>query len=200
MNHMKTVVKVWDVPLRLFHWSLVVSFAAAYFTAEFRLGFLHIWIGYFLCVLLLTRIIWGFAGNHYARFHSFIFSRAETMSYLRAMLQGHPKPYLGHNPAGALMVFALLGTLSLVFLSGLMTLAVIDFEGPALFLIDYVNDETSYTVRHVHEWLVNIALVLIPLHLLGVLVGSIQHKENLVRAMITGKKCIVPARRNKEEK
>jgi cytochrome b len=197
---MKTVVKVWDVPVRLFHWSLVLSFAAAYFTAEYRLGFLHVWIGYFLCALLLTRIVWGFAGNQYARFRAFVFSPAETMSYLRAMLQGHPKPYLGHNPAGALMVFALLGTLGLVFISGLVTLSVIDFEGPVLFLANYVDDETSYMIRHVHEWLVNIALVLIPLHLLGVLVGSIQHKENLVRAMITGKKYIAPARRNKEKK
>lgn len=200
MNDMQTIVKVWDVPVRLFHWSLVLSFAAAYLTAEYRFGFLHIWIGYFLCVLLLTRIVWGFAGNQYARFRTFVFSRAETISYLRAMLQGHPKPYLGHNPAGALMVFVLLGTLSLVFMSGLVTLAVIDFEGPVLFLINYVDDETSYMIRHVHEWLVNIALVLIPLHLLGVLVGSIQHKENLVRAMITGKKYIAPACMNKEKK
>jgi len=198
MNDMQTIVKVWDVPVRLFHWSLVLSFAAAYLTAEYRLGFLHIWIGYFLCVLLLTRIVWGFAGNQYARFRTFVFSRAETISYLRAMLQGHPKPYLGHNPAGALMVFALLGTLSLVFMSGLVTLAVIDFEGPVLYLANYVDDETSYMIRHVHEWLVNIVLVLIPLHLLGVLVGSIQHKENLVHAMITGKKCIASASRAPE--
>jgi len=188
MNESDNTVKVWDAPVRLFHWSLVVSFAAAYFTAEFHIGFVHVWIGYFLCALLLTRIFWGFAGNQYARFRSFIFSPRETATYMRAMLQGNPAHYFGHNPAGALMVFALLGLLLLIFLSGLATLAVIDFEGPLLFLINSIDDETSYAIRHLHSWLINLALVLIPLHLLGVLFGSIQHKENLVRAMITGSK------------
>ncbi len=182
------ILKVWDLPVRLFHWILVLSFAAAYLTAEFHLGFLHVWIGYFLCVLLPLRVLWGFIGNRYARFSSFVFSPKETVEYIRSLRGGKPKHYLGHNPAGALMVFALLGLLALVFSSGLATLAVIDFEGPLLFLIDYLDDDTSYTLRHLHGWLVDIALVLIPLHLLGVAAGSIQHKENLVRAMITGKK------------
>ncbi len=181
-------VKVWDLPVRLFHWSLVLAFAAAYFSAELKVGFIHVWIGYFLCVLLLARVGWGFAGNEFARFRSFIFSPAETLAYVRSLRQGQPVHYLGHNPAGALMVFALLGLLALTFLSGLVTLAVIDFEGPLLFLIDYVDDDTSYFVRHLHGWLVNGILILIPLHLLGVVAGSIQHQENLVRAMFTGKK------------
>lgn len=188
MNDETQQIKVWDLPVRLFHWSLVLGFAAAYLTAELQVGFVHVWIGYFLCVLLLARVGWGFAGNEYARFRSFIFSPAETLAYVRSLRQGQPVHYLGHNPAGALMVFALLGMLALTFLSGLVTLAVIDFEGPLLFLIDYVDDETSYLVRHVHGWLVDGILILIPLHLLGVVAGSIQHKENLVRAMLTGKK------------
>lgn len=182
------ILKVWDLPVRLFHWALVLSFAAAYFTAEFHLGFLHVWIGYFLCALLPARVLWGFIGNRYARFNSFIFSPKETVEYFRSLRAGKPTHYLGHNPAGALMVFALLGLLAFIFSSGLATLAVIDFEGPLLFLIDYVDDDTSYALRHLHGWLVDIALLLVPLHLLGVAAGSIQHKENLVRAMITGKK------------
>lgn len=181
-------VKVWDLPVRLFHWSLVLGFVSAYLTAEFHIGFLHTLIGYFLCGLVLARIVWGFAGNQYARFSSFIFSPAETIAYVRSLRSGNPIHYFGHNPAGALMVFALLGTLALIFLSGLTTLAVIDFEGPLLFLINYFDDNTSYAVRHLHGWLVDAALILIPLHLLGVVSGAIQHKENLVRAMITGKK------------
>ncbi len=181
-------VKVWDLPVRVFHWSLVLGFAAAYLTAEFQIGFIHVWIGYFLCVLLLARVGWGFWGNEFARFRSFIFSPTETLAYVRSLRQGQPVHYLGHNPAGALMVFALLGLLALTFLSGLVTLAVIDFEGPLLFLIDYVDDDTSYFVRHLHGWLVDTVLILIPLHLIGVVAGSIQHKENLVRAMFTGKK------------
>jgi cytochrome b len=182
------IVKVWDVPTRLFHWTLVLSFASAYLTAEFHVGFLHTLIGYFLCVLLLARVVWGFAGNQYARFKSFIFSPQETLAYLRSLVKNNPRHYFGHNPAGALMVFGLLALLLLIFLTGLVTLAVIDFEGPLLFLADSFDDEASYAVRHLHGWLINIALVMIPLHLLGVLVGSIQHKENLVRAMVTGKK------------
>lgn len=188
MNMSDESVKVWDVPVRLFHWTLVLSFTAAYLTAEFHVGFLHTLIGYFLCVLVLARVFWGFAGNRYARFSSFIFSPQETLAYLRSLRQGSPKHYFGHNPAGALMVFALLGVLALIFLSGLTTLAVIDFEGPLLFLIDYFDDDASYVARHLHGWLVDAALILIPLHLIGVAAGSIQHKENLVRAMVTGKK------------
>jgi cytochrome b len=184
----KQNVKVWDLPTRLFHWMLVSSFIAAYISAEFHFGFLHYLIGYFLCLLLLGRIIWGFTGNQYARFKSFIFSPQETLAYVSSMKQNNLIHYYGHNPAGALMVFAVLALLLLIFMTGLITLAVIDFEGPLLFLANYLDDETSYAVRHLHGWLIDIALVVIPLHVLGVIVGCFQHKENLVRAMITGNK------------
>jgi cytochrome b len=183
-------VTVWDAPLRLFHWGLALSFVLAYLSAKFHLGFLHVLIGYFVCALLLMRMLWGVVGNEYARFSSFIFSSGETLAYLRSMLKNNPKHYAGHNPAGALMVFALLGSMALILLSGLATLAAIDFEGPLLFLANYLSDDMSYAVHHWHGWLVDFALLLIPLHLLGVIVGSVQHKENLVRAMITGKKKI----------
>lgn len=192
MNDNEKSVKVWDVPVRLFHWTLVLSFAAAYLTAEFHIGFLHTLIGYFLCVLVLARVFWGFAGNQYARFSSFIFSPSETWAYMRSMFGRHPiKHYYGHNPAGALMTFALLALLTLIFSTGLVTLAVIDFEGPLLFLANSVSDETSYFLRHAHDFFVDVALLLIPLHLLGVVGGSIWHNENLVRAMVTGMKKIV---------
>lgn len=186
-NNQKNVT-VWDLPVRLFHWLLVLGFSCAYLTAIYHLGFLHTYTGYFLCILLLARMIWGFAGSKYARFSSFTYSIAETAAYLRSLTQRKPKRYLGHNPAGALMVFTLLSVLSLTLLTGLITLAVIDFEGPLLFLNAYFNDETSYTLRHLHGWLVNAALFLIPVHLIGVAQASIQHKENLLKAMFTGKK------------
>jgi len=188
MNNDEQTVKVWDRPTRLFHWTLVLSFALSYLSAEFHIGFIHTLIGYFLCGLLAARLIWGFVGNKYARFSSFVFSPRETLSYIRDMRQNTPKHYFGHNPAGAIMVFALLGLLVLILLTGLLTLATIDFEGPLLFLTTSVDDNTSYAIHHLHGWLIDIALILIPLHLLGVAVGSIQHKENLVRAMFTGKK------------
>lgn len=179
------------MPVRLFHWSLVLGFVLAYLTAEAHILEVHVLIGYALIALLVFRLFWGFAGNQYARFKSFLFSPQETMAYMKSMRGGHPAHYYGHNPAGALMVFGLLALLAVIFTSGLVTLAVIDFEGPLLFLANWVSDDTSYFFRHAHDFFVDVALLLIPLHLLGVVAGTIQHKENLVRAMVTGMKKIV---------
>lgn len=182
-------VKVWDLAVRLFHWTLVLGCISAYLTAEYRFREVHVLIGYGLSLLLVARIIWGFYGNRYARFDSFVFSPGETLAYMRSMFGKHPvKYYFGHNPAGALMVFTLLTLLTLIFSTGLVSLAVIDFEGPLLMLEHYVSDETSYAFRHVHEYLTNAGLALVALHLMGVVGGSIQHKDNLVKAMITGNK------------
>ena len=181
-------VTVWDRFLRFFHWTLVLCFATAFISGEARASAIHVMIGYVLCVLLAARVYWGFKGSEYARFRAFIFPIGEAFAYLRSMLKGNPKHYYGHNPAGALMVFTMFGLLAVIFASGLLTLGTIDFEGPLVFLANRVSDNASYMFRHLHELLPPVALGLVLLHLLGVLVGSIQHKENLVRAMFTGKK------------
>lgn len=181
-------MKVWDLFVRVFHWSLALGFTTAFISGEVGASELHVLAGYFICVLLVSRMYWGFKGSEYARFRSFVFSVAETRAYFRGMFTGHPQHYFGHNPAGALMVFALFGLLLLILLSGLLTLAAIDYEGPLLFLANRVSDETSYAFSGIHEFLPIIGLALVVLHFLGVAVGSIQHKENLVRAMLTGKK------------
>jgi cytochrome b len=181
-------VKVWDRFLRFFHWTLVLCFATAFISGEANASTLHVLVGYVLCVLLAARVYWGFKGSEYARFRAFIYPVSEALEYLRSMLKGNPKHYYGHNPAGALMVFTMFGLLAVIFISGLLTLGTIDFEGPLVFLANRVSDEASYVFRHLHEFLPPVALGLVLLHLLGVLVGSIQHKENLVRAMLTGKK------------
>jgi len=185
-------IKVWDVPVRLFHWSLVLGFVLAYVSAEVGILAAHVLIGYFLIALLVFRILWGFLGTQYSRFRAFVFSPAETMGYVKAIRAGQPVHYYGHNPAGALMVFGLLSLLAAIFASGLVTLAVIDYEGPLLFLANQVSDDTSYFFRHAHDFFVDVALLLIPLHLLGVIAGSIQHKENLARSMVTGMKKVAP--------
>ncbi len=183
-------IKVWDRFLRFFHWTLVLCFATAFISGEVHLSRIHVLVGYALCVLLAARVYWGFHGSEYARFRAFIFPIGEAVTYLRSMVKGSPRHYYGHNPAGALMVFTLFGLLLVLFATGLLTLGTIDFEGPLAFLANRVSDDTSYAIRHIHEFLPNVALALVLLHLLGVLVGSIQHKENLVRAMITGKKSV----------
>jgi cytochrome b len=181
-------VRVWDLFVRVFHWTLVLSFATAFISGELGVAGIHVLVGYLLCVLWVSRMYWGFKGSEYARFRSFFFSVAETRAYVTGMFKGSPKHYFGHNPAGALMVFTLLGLLALILLSGLLTLASIDYEGPLLFLANRVSDETSYAIKGIHEFLPIIGLVLVVLHILGVAAGNIQHKENLVRAMLTGKK------------
>ena len=181
-------VKVWDRFLRFFHWTLVLCFATAFISGEVHASSIHVLAGYVLCVLLAARVYWGFKGSEYARFRAFIYPVSEALGYLRSMLKGNPRHYYGHNPAGALMVFTMFGLLAVIFISGLLTLGTIDFEGPLVFLANRVSDETSYVFRHLHEFLPPVALGLVVLHLLGVLVGCIQHKENLVRAMLTGKK------------
>lgn len=181
-------VRVWDLFIRIFHWTLVFSFATAFITGELGVGGIHVMVGYLLCALWVSRMYWGFKGSEYARFRSFFFSITETRAYVLGMLKGHPRHYFGHNPAGALMVFALLALLLLILLSGLLTLGTIDYEGPFLFLANGVSDEASYAFKGIHEFLPIVGLVLVVLHILGVAAGSYQHKENLVRAMLTGKK------------
>jgi cytochrome b len=183
-----TEVKVWDLPIRLFHWTLVIGVAAAYISAKYRFSDVHVLVGYALCVLILARVSWGIAGTKYARFTSFCFPFSETAIYLRTMLHGKPRHYVGHNPAGALMVFTMLALLTLIFLTGLATLGAIDFDGPLSALANYLSDEASFLIRHLHAWLVNIGIALVALHLAGVMWGSVQHRENLVKAMITGNK------------
>jgi cytochrome b len=189
-------VKVWDAVIRLFHWTLVAGLVTAYISGEIHASEIHVLIGYALCVLLAIRIYWGFKGSEYARFRSFIFPASEMRAYMRSMFVGHPKHYLGHNPAGALNVFALLATVLLLLVTGLATLSVIDFEGPLLFMANLVSDEASYSIRHIHEFIPNVGLALVALHLMGVVAGSIQHRENLVKAMITGKKKLVDDQNN----
>ncbi|MBI5889128.1 MAG: cytochrome b/b6 domain-containing protein [Nitrosomonadales bacterium] len=188
--HETATVQVWDRFLRFFHWTLALCFATAYISGEVHASTLHEWVGYLLCILLAARVYWGFRGGEFARFRSFLFPPGETLAYGRAMLKGNPKHYFGHNPAGALMVFAMFGLLAAIFASGLLTLGTIDFEGPLVFLANRVSDEASYLFGDLHEFLTHAALVLVLLHLVGVLVGSLQHRENLVRAMLTGKKKI----------
>ena len=183
-----STVTVWDRFLRFFHWTLVLCFATAFISGEVHASSIHVIAGYVLCVLLVARVYWGFKGSEYARFRAFIYPISEALEYLRSMLKGNPRHYYGHNPAGALMVFTMFGLLAVIFISGLLTLGTIDFEGPLVFLANRVSDETSYVFRHLHEFLPPVALGLVAIHLLGVLIGSIQHKENLVRAMLTGKK------------
>ena len=181
-------VRVWDLFVRLFHWSNATLFAAAYLTGEFKANEIHVLAGYAIGILLVMRLVWGVVGTPYARFASFTFGPAETLRYARASMRGHPPHYLGHNPLGALMVFLLLAMLAGIVVTGLIIDGAIEFEGPLLGITGSMTDAQAYAVKRLHETLATITLGLVVLHVLGALVAGILHRENLIRSMFTGLK------------
>lgn len=170
-------VLVWDVPTRVFHWLLVGSFAGAYYTADSeRYRDIHVMLGYILLGLIAFRISWGFVGTRYAQFCSFLFKPSEVIAYLVSLTQQNAKLYLGHNPAGsvAIWLLVLLGTVSGV--TGVMVF----------------QDIGGDIVVEWHDLVSEAMLVVVGLHVLGVIVSSVIHRENLVRSMVTGYKVGTP--------
>jgi cytochrome b len=165
--------RVWDPFVRIFHWSLVISFAIAWFSSSSRDEF-HQWIGFIAAGLITFRLIWGFVGTPYARFGQFIRSPINVLNYLSAIIKGSETRYIGHNPAGGMMVLALLAGVAATALTGwLMTTDT------------YYGDET---MQGIHSLCANGMVVLIIAHLSGVILASRRHKENLVAAMFSGNK------------
>lgn len=170
-------ILVWDVPVRVFHWLMVLSFAGAYITAEseqWRL--LHVTLGYTMAGLVVFRILWGLLGTRYARFSSFIRGPKAVARYFAAMLRRRPEHYVGHNPAGALAIVAMLG----------LTLAIAA-SGWAIY-----NDIGAGWLEEGHELAANVMLAVVLMHIAGVLVASWLHRENLVGAMFSGRKVGTP--------
>ena len=166
-------VKVWDPLVRTFHWSLAASFLLAWISAD-EWDLLHFWAGYAAAALIAFRLVWGLTGPHYARFGQFVKGPATVRAYLGEMLRGREARYIGHNPAGGAMIVCLLAGLAGVSLSGwLMTTDA--FWG-------------SDAMEGAHELLANGLLALVLLHVGGVLFASLRHRENLVRAMVSGRK------------
>jgi cytochrome b len=166
-------ILVWDVPTRVFHWLQVLAFGGAYLLAfSERTRDYHDALGYILLGLLVFRLVWGFIGTRYARFSSFLFKPREIVAYLGSMIKGKPGHYLGHNPAGSVSVWLLLAVGMFICVTGVMSL----------------QDDASDLVIELHGLATNVMLGVIALHLAGVLMSSILHRENLVRAMLTGYK------------
>lgn len=179
-----STVKAWDPLVRVFHWSLVFFFLLA-FTTEDDWMDLHIWAGYVVAMLIGFRLLWGIIGTRNARFLSFVKSRQIVMQHLRNMLSLKAPHYLGHNPVAAVMVVALLASISLVAFSG-MVLTAAEGHGPlAGTLFAGANGEA---VEEIHEFFANFTLLLVFAHVGGVVFSSLLEGENLVKAMITGRK------------
>jgi cytochrome b len=166
-------VKVWDPFVRIFHWSLVALFLVAFATGD-DLERLHVWAGYGVAGLVAARIVWGFIGPRHARFSDFVRGPATVMGYLGDSLLLRGRRYIGHNPAGGVMVLALFALIAAISATG-YALTTETFHG-------------ARWIKHVHEAVVYLALLAIGVHVAGVVFASIEHGENLVRAMFTGRK------------
>lgn len=179
-------IKVWDPLVRIFHWTLVVAFFTAFITEDEFLD-LHVYAGYTVMGLLVFRLLWGFVGSRHARFSDFVRSPSAALTYLKALFAFRAKHYLGHNPAGGLMIIALMLSLLVASMSGLAIYAVEGF-GPLAELFHLYGIWNDKWLEEMHEFFANFTLLLVFVHLGGVLLGSLLHGENLVRAMFTGTK------------
>lgn len=166
-------VLVWDLPTRIFHWLLALSFAGAFLTSESeRLRDLHVGLGYTMLGLIAFRLAWGLVGTRYARISSFAFGPRSVLSYLKSLLAGSPQHYLGHNPAGSWAIYALVLLTLLAGATGYAT----------------YEDIGGRWMEDLHEAAANGLMAVVVIHLVGVLASSLIHRENLARAMLTGYK------------
>jgi len=166
-------IRVWDLPVRLFHWLLAGSFAVAYLVAEWdSVRNVHVMLGYTATGLILFRIIWGFVGSRFARFKSFLFSPSQAVRYLRSLAARKSQRFIGHTPAGSYAIYAILALGLATGVTGYLT----------------VNERGGESMEELHGLLANVWLGVVIVHIAGVLAGSWLHRENLVRAMITGYK------------
>jgi cytochrome b len=179
--------RVWDVPVRLCHWGLVLTMAGAYATNRMGVSYFkyHVWCGYAVIVLVSFRILWGVFGTRHARFSSFVRSPRTIWRYAVGSLRGVSQRYVGHNPLGALMVLVLLSALLTQAVTGLFANDEIFNFGP---LAGYITGDRSNQVSSIHRQLFYWILGAVALHVLAVIAHRVFKKEPLVRAMLTGHK------------
>ncbi len=178
-------VRVWDVPVRVFHWSIVVLVTLSWAAVENGYLRVHLWSGLALLALLLFRIAWGFIGSTTARFSDFARGPKQAVAYLRAMPRGVHQPYAGHNPAGGWMVMLLLAILLLQVTTGLFSNDGVRFNGP---LAAQISSRLSDRLTSLHGTLFNFILLLVWMHVVAVLYYRWVRGESLIAAMINGRK------------
>ncbi len=180
-------VKVWDPVVRLFHWTLLLAFAGAALTS-FDLLKLHVFAGYVIGALVVIRVIWGFIAKGNARFSDFVRHPMDVIEYLRDMARLQHKRYMGHNPAAGMMIVAILVSLCVTVLTGLLTYGAKEVAGPFASMLVEVGWRWGGALEDSHHAFATITLVLGALHVAGATVESFLHRENLVVSMITGYK------------
>lgn len=173
----KKQILVWDAPVRVFHWLLALSFAGAYVSAESdRWLALHVTLGYTMAGLVAFRILWGLVGTRYARFGSFVRGPLTLVRYGRAMLAGRPEHHVGHNPAGAVAIMLLLSLSIAIVATGWLFYSV----------------PGARWLKELHEGAAGFMLAVVGLHIGAAVLTSLMQRENLVRAMVNGKKAGAP--------
>ena len=168
-----TSVKVWDWPVRVFHWTLAASVIGAYVTGESEdFERLHHTLGWVAAGLIAFRVVWGLVGTRYARFSEFVRGPAQVWSYIKSLRSHAPQHFVGHNPVGAVAVILLMGLTALSVYTGWLALA----------------DNAAEWLEEAHEIAANTLITVVLVHVIGVLWSSRTHGENLLKAMLTGRK------------
>lgn len=185
---MKKIIRVWDLPIRLFHWLLVICIIGSLISVNLGGNAIewHAYFGYSILTLLIFRILWGFVGSKHARFASFLPTREAIFNYL----QGKSPRYLGHNPIGALSVFALLLVLSVQVITGLFVDDEIAFQGP---LAKYVPNFLVSILSEIHEGNQVLIYTLITIHIAAIWFYKRFKGDNLIKPMLVGDKEIDPS-------
>jgi len=182
-------IRIWDLPVRLFHWTLVVLMVVSYVTAQVGGDWmkLHFWSGYTILTLLLFRIVWGFVGSTTARFTHFVKGPVAAIEHLKELAATDRPRDIGHNPLGGAMVLALLAGVLLQVIAGLFSADTDEgtVSGP---LANLAPDKWVDRATAFHHFWVNILLVLVALHVLAALIYLVWKRQNLIGAMFTGHK------------
>ena len=184
-------VFVWDIPVRLFHWTLVALMISLVVTAKMPIDVIepHAKLGFAVLALVSFRLLWGFVGSSYARFSQFVRGPGAVIAYTRSMLAKQDGFVAGHNPLGGWMVVVLLLAVMLQVLLGMFSNDDILFDGPLAYLI---SKDTSDLITGLHKDMFDILLVLVGLHVTAVIWHRLFRGENLLYAMFTGYKELLP--------
>lgn len=188
--HALQTVTVWDLPTRLFHWTLVALMIFQWLTAEFGSAMdWHVWGGYAILALVLFRLIWGFVGSDTVRFRDFVRGPGAALGYVKVLLRGETPLYLGHNPMGGWSIVAMLVLLLVQAGTGLFANDDITIEGP---LYAWVSKGTSDWLTAIHKINFNLLLLVIAVHISAVLFYLFVKRENLIHPMLSGRKHLPP--------
>ena len=181
------LIRVWDLPTRVFHWLLVILVLICFITGKIGGTWMsyHIWAGCAVLGLLMFRLVWGFVGGRHARFSAFVRAPGAVLRYARTLLRPEATKFLGHNPLGGWSVLAMLLALAVQAVTGLFANDDIFTEGP---LYPWISKATSDWLTHIHKLNQGVVLLLVGVHVMAVLFYLIMKHENLIQPMFTGRK------------